>query len=159
MSSILSDEPRSVNVSLRRRLIIVVIAAGLLLAAIVIFNIWKANFVANLRKKISAPPQTVSAAKVKFTEWQPEVSAVGSMRAVRGVDVTTEVTGLVRALHFKSGEEGKAGQVLVELNADPEIAQQRKPPRICRRPSMRVTRSNTTLRRSARRNWMPMRRI
>jgi membrane fusion protein (multidrug efflux system) len=124
VSSIVSDDPRSVNGSLRRRLIIVVIAAGLLLAAIVAFNTWKANFVAELRKKNSAPPQTVSAASVKFTAWQPEVSAVGSMRAVRGVDVTTEVTGLVRSLHFKSGDEVKAGQVLVELNADPEIAQQ-----------------------------------
>jgi membrane fusion protein (multidrug efflux system) len=124
VSSILSDDPRSVNGSLRRRLIIVVIAAGALLAAIVAFNTWKANFVAELRKKNSAPPQTVSAASVRFTEWQPEVSAVGSMRAVRGVDVTTEVTGLVRSLHFKSGDEVKAGQVLVELNADPEIAQQ-----------------------------------
>ena len=60
----------------------------------------------------------------QFTDWQPEVSAVGSMRAVRGVDVTTEVTGLVRSLRFKSGDEVKAGQVLVELNADAEIAQQ-----------------------------------
>jgi len=125
VSSIVSDDPRTVNGSLRRRLIIVVIAAGLLLFAIVAFNTWKANFVADLRKKNSAPPQTVSAANVKFTDWQPEVSAVGSMRAVRGVDVTTEVTGLVRSLHFKSGDEVKAGQVLVELNADPEIAQQR----------------------------------
>jgi len=125
VSSILSDDPRSLNGSLRRRLIIVVIAAGLLLAAIVAFNTWKANFVAELRKKNAAPPQTVSAASVKFTDWQPEVGAVGSMRAVRGVDVTTEVTGLVRSLHFKSGDEVKAGQVLVELNADPEIAQQR----------------------------------
>jgi membrane fusion protein (multidrug efflux system) len=109
---------------MRRRLIIVVLAVGVLLAAIVFFNAWKANLLAGIRKKNAAPPQTVSAASVKFTDWQPEVSAVGSMRAVRGVDVTTEVTGLVRTLRFKSGDEVKAGQVLVELNADAEIAQQ-----------------------------------
>ncbi len=34
------------------------------------------------------------------------------------MDVTTEVTGLVRSLRFKSGDEAQAGQVLVELNAD-----------------------------------------
>jgi membrane fusion protein (multidrug efflux system) len=124
VSSVLPDGQTSVNGALRRRLIIVVIAAGALLAAIVFFNTWKANFVANLRSKNSAPPQTVTAASAKFSEWQPEVSAVGSMRAVRGVDVTTEVTGLVRTLHFKSGDEVQAGQVLVELNADSEIAQQ-----------------------------------
>ena len=124
MSSIVSEDNPPGNVPFRRRLIIVVLAAGLLLAAIVAFNTWKANFVADLRKKNAAPPQTVSAANVHFTDWQPEVSAVGSMRAVRGVDVTTEVTGLVRTLRFNSGDEVKAGQVLVELNADAEIAQQ-----------------------------------
>jgi membrane fusion protein (multidrug efflux system) len=109
---------------LRRRLIIVVLAAGGLLAVIVAFNIWKANFVAKLRLKNAAPPQTVTVARAEFSDWQPEVTAVGSLRAVRGVDVTTEVTGLVRTLRFKSGDEVKAGQVLVELNADAEIAQQ-----------------------------------
>jgi membrane fusion protein (multidrug efflux system) len=88
------------------------------------FNTWRANFVANLRLKNAAPPQTVSAATAQFSDWQPEVSAVGSLRAVRGVDVTTEVTGLVRTLRFKSGDEVQAGQVLVELNADAEVAQQ-----------------------------------
>jgi membrane fusion protein, multidrug efflux system len=117
--------PTTTNGALRRRLIIVVVAACALLAAIVGFNTWKANFVAQLRLKNAAPPQTVSAAGVHFTDWQPEVTAVGSLRAVRGVDVTTEVTGLVRSLHFKSGEQVERGQILVELNADSEIAQQR----------------------------------
>jgi len=110
---------------MRERLIIVLTAAGVLLAAIVGFNTWKANFVAKLRLKNAAPPQTVSAASAEFADWQPEVNAVGSTRAVRGVDITTEVTGLVRTLHFKSGDQVRGGQVLVELNADPEIAQQR----------------------------------
>jgi len=110
---------------MRRRLIIVVLAAGGLLAAIVGFNTWRANFVAQLRLKNALPPQIVTAASAQFSDWQPEVSAVGSLRAVRGVDVTTEVTGLVRSLHFKSGDEVQSGQVLVELNADAETAQQR----------------------------------
>jgi membrane fusion protein (multidrug efflux system) len=117
--------PITTNGVMRRRLIIVVVAAGVLLAAIVGFNTRKANFVAQLRLKNAAPPQTVSAASAQFTDWQPEVSAVGSLRAVRGVDVTTEVTGLVRTLRFKSGDRVESGQVLVELNADAEIAQQR----------------------------------
>jgi membrane fusion protein (multidrug efflux system) len=121
VSSVVAENNGSV---MRRRLIIVLIAAGLLLAAIVGFNTWKANFVAQLRLKNAAPPQSVTAVGAQFSEWQPEVSAVGSLRAVRGVDVTTEVTGLVRALRFKSGDEVQSGQVLVELNADAEIAQQ-----------------------------------
>jgi membrane fusion protein (multidrug efflux system) len=121
VSSVVAENNGS---AMRRRLIIVVIAAGLLLAAIVAFNTWKENFVAKLRLKNAAPPQSVTVASARFSEWQPEVSAVGSLRAVRGVDVTTEVTGLVRTLRFKSGDDVQAGQVLVELNADAEIAQQ-----------------------------------
>jgi membrane fusion protein, multidrug efflux system len=121
VSSVVVENNGSV---MRRRLIIVVIAAGVLLAAIVGFNTWKANFVAKLRLKNAAPPQSVTTASAELSDWQPEVSAVGSLRAVRGVDVTTEVTGLVRALRFKSGDEAQSGQVLVELNADSEIAQQ-----------------------------------
>jgi membrane fusion protein, multidrug efflux system len=106
-----------------RRLIIVVVAAGVLLAALVGFNLFKQHIVAQIRLKNAAPPQTVTTAKVEYADWQPEISAVGSLRAARGVDVTTEVTGLVRSLHFKSGEEAQSGQVLVELNADADVAQ------------------------------------
>jgi membrane fusion protein (multidrug efflux system) len=121
VSSVVAENNGSV---MRRRLIIVVVAAGVLLIAIVGFNTWRANFVAKLRLKNAAPPQSVTAATAQFSDWQPEVSAVGSLRAVHGVDITTEVTGLVRALRFKSGDEVQSGQVLVELNADAEIAQQ-----------------------------------
>jgi membrane fusion protein (multidrug efflux system) len=61
--------------------------------------------------------------KVQYQQWQPQLSAVGTLRAVRGVDVTSEVAGLVRSIEFKSGDEVKAGQVLTQLNADSDIAQ------------------------------------
>lgn len=74
----------------------------------------------------SAPkpgPQTVSTIKAQMLEWQPQLNAVGSMVAVRGVDVTTEIAGLVRSIHFKSGQDVKAGDLLVQLNADADVAQ------------------------------------
>src|SRR5207244_3873354 len=49
--------------------------------------------------------------------------AVGSLRAVRGVDVSTEIAGLVRRLNFASGADVAPGAVLVELNSDAERAQ------------------------------------
>jgi membrane fusion protein (multidrug efflux system) len=68
-------------------------------------------------------PQTVTATKVSSMDWQPTLAAVGSVTAVRGVDVTTEIAGLVRAIHFKSGQDVKKGDVLIELNADTDKAQ------------------------------------
>jgi membrane fusion protein (multidrug efflux system) len=61
---------------------------------------------------------------VKADDWQPQINAVGTLRAVRGVDVTTEVAGLVRTIGFHSGEEIASGATLVQLNADSDIAQQ-----------------------------------
>jgi membrane fusion protein (multidrug efflux system) len=45
------------------------------------------------------------------------------LRAIHGVEVTTEVAGLVRSVDFKSGSDARSGQTLVQLNADPDIAQ------------------------------------
>jgi membrane fusion protein (multidrug efflux system) len=119
-----SVAPTATSGAMRRRLIIVVVAAVALLALIVGFNTWKSNFVAKLRLQNAAPPQTVTAVTAHSSDWQPEIAAIGSLRAVRGVDVTTEVTGLVRNILFKSGDQARAGQLLVELNADSELAQQ-----------------------------------
>jgi membrane fusion protein (multidrug efflux system) len=85
------------------------------------------GFFLHIQKLIASSPrpgpQTVTAAKVESLEWQPQLAAVGTLVAVRGVDVTTEIAGLVRSIEFKSGDEVKAGTVLVQLNADSDIAQ------------------------------------
>jgi membrane fusion protein (multidrug efflux system) len=111
------------NSVMRRRLIIVLTGAVALLVLLVGFNMFKQYMMAKVRAQNASPPQTVSTMVAEYSEWQPEVAAVGSMRAYRGVDVTTEVAGLVRTLNFKSGEDAKSGAVLVELNADSDIAQ------------------------------------
>ncbi|OGT15630.1 MAG: efflux transporter periplasmic adaptor subunit [Gammaproteobacteria bacterium RIFCSPLOWO2_12_FULL_38_14] len=69
------------------------------------------------------PIVTVSATTVGYQEWQPEVTAVGSLRAVVGVNVTCELAGMIRSLHFVPGSDVKEGDLLVQLNADPEVAQ------------------------------------
>jgi membrane fusion protein, multidrug efflux system len=72
---------------------------------------------------VPQPPVVVTAIKAATQEWQPQLNAVGSLRAVRGVDVTTEIAGLVREIRFKSGDEVKAGAILIQLNADSDLAQ------------------------------------
>lgn len=85
------------------------------------------GFALHIRSLIAAAPkpgpQTVTTTQVAALEWQPQLSAVGSVTAVRGVDITTEIAGLARSIEFKSGQDVKAGQVLVQLNADSDIAQ------------------------------------
>jgi membrane fusion protein, multidrug efflux system len=107
---------------MRGRLIIVVAVVGGLLALLVGFNVFKGIMIKKFMAGNSQPPQTVTTTVAGSSDWQPEISAVGSVRAVRGVDVTTEVTGLVRSLEFRSGDEAKRGQVLLRLNADADVA-------------------------------------
>ncbi|MFM0729662.1 efflux RND transporter periplasmic adaptor subunit [Paraburkholderia sediminicola] len=105
-----------------KRMVIMLICVGLLLAALVGFNLFRSHMIAKFMAGNSAPPATVSAVVASYQSWQPQLAAVGSLRAVRGVDVTTEVAGLVREVAFNSGQEAKAGQVLVRLNADSDVA-------------------------------------
>ena len=108
---------------MKKRMTIMLIAVGLLIGGLVGFNVFKGYMMQKYMGKGGLPPATVSAMKADYQLWQPQLNAVGTLRAVRGVDVTTEVAGLVRSINFKSGDEVKAGQVLAQLNADSDIAQ------------------------------------
>jgi len=96
---------------------------GLLFGGIFGYHAWKAHMLKKSMAGMQMPPVTVTAMKAELQSWQPQLKAVGSLRAMRGVDVTSEISGLVRTLHFKSGDDVKAGQLLVQLNADADIAQ------------------------------------
>ncbi|MEM5340285.1 efflux RND transporter periplasmic adaptor subunit [Paraburkholderia azotifigens] len=106
-----------------KRMIIMLICVGVLLGGLVGFNLFKAHMIRKFMASNAVPAATVTSAVARYQQWQPQLSAVGSLRAVRGVDVTTEVAGLVREIPFSSGQEVKAGQVLVRLNDDSDRAQ------------------------------------
>jgi membrane fusion protein, multidrug efflux system len=68
------------------------------------------------------PPQTVSTVTAAVQEWQPQIEAVGSLRAVNGADLAFEVSGIVKDLHFNSGDDVAAGDILVTLRAEEDTA-------------------------------------
>ena len=114
---------RMKKASMKKRMVIMLIAVGILLGGIVGFNLFKGYMMQKYMAGAPIPASTVTAMKADYQQWQLQLGAVGTLRAVRGVDVTTEIAGLVRTLNFKSGDEVAAGRVLAELNADSEIAQ------------------------------------
>jgi len=108
---------------MKKRMLIMLAIVGLLFGGIFGFQIFKMQMIKKSMASQQIPPSTVSTIRATVQPWQPELKAVGTLRAVRGVDVTNEITGLVRSIHFKSGETVKSGQILVQLNADSDIAQ------------------------------------
>jgi membrane fusion protein (multidrug efflux system) len=69
------------------------------------------------------PPEAVGTATAKGGAWESVLEAVGSVAAGRGVTISNEIPGVVRAIRFESGARVRAGQVLVELDAGVERAQ------------------------------------
>jgi len=71
------------------------------------------------------PPEAVGTDVATAGAWESVFEAVGSVAAGRGVTISAESPGVVRAIRFESGAKVRAGQVLVELDATVERAQLR----------------------------------
>jgi membrane fusion protein (multidrug efflux system) len=80
------------------------------------------KLIASGEEKGGPPPETVSTAPVTTERWDRSVESVGSMRAVQGSDLSTELSGVVTKIHFENGHEVKEGDLLVELDTQTEEA-------------------------------------
>lgn len=69
------------------------------------------------------PPQAVTTAEVLEVSWKPELTAVGSVVAMQGVTVASEVPGTITEIAFKSGQMVETGDLLVRLDTSIERAQ------------------------------------
>lgn len=106
-----------------KRMIIMLLLVGLLFGGIFGFLAFRAHMIKKFLASRKEPPASVTALTAGYEAWQPQISAVGNLRAVHGVDVTSEIAGLVVSLHFRSGEQVRTGQLLVQMNADSDVAQ------------------------------------
>ncbi len=75
--------------------------------------------------KMAPPPTAVTTAIAKRERWQPALSAIGSLKAVNGVTVSTDLAGIVSEIAFQSGTPVKKGDLLVKLDTKQEEAQLR----------------------------------
>lgn len=76
-------------------------------------------------KSFAAPPESVSATLVREEKWPDTLTAIGSITAVQGVNVTAELPGIVRVIAFESGAVVAQGDLLVRLDTSTEEAQLR----------------------------------
>ncbi|AUY33814.1 efflux RND transporter periplasmic adaptor subunit [Pseudomonas soli] len=106
---------------LRRRMLImlaVVLLIVLILGGIKAFSIYRQVQMFSQPR----PPVSVAAAQAELRQWQERMPAVGSLKAYQGVELSLEVAGTVKSLHFESGQQVKAGQLLLQLDSDQETA-------------------------------------
>ncbi|ANT48627.1 efflux RND transporter periplasmic adaptor subunit [Mesorhizobium amorphae] len=105
----------------KRIIQIIVIALVLLVLAVVCggivgFNFLRDNGIKQYFATMKPPAATVSTTIVKPSSWTPGVEAIGTVSAVRGVDLTVETAGIVREILFHANQKVADGAVLLQLD-------------------------------------------
>lgn len=108
---------------MKKRMIIMLIILAILFGSIVAYKL----FIKLMTKKYFAKMQqqtvTVSTIKVGYSTWLPTQKSVGSTRAITGVNVTTDLAGMVQTIYFTPGAIITKGTPMVQLNASTQIGQ------------------------------------
>ena len=105
-----------------KRMVIMLVAVAVVFGGLYGFQMFKAAMIKKFMSTMMSPPQTVSATKAESSEWQPSIEAVGSLRAVKGADLSLEVSGVVDSISFNSGDDVAQGALLLKLRAEDDVA-------------------------------------
>ncbi|MBB5210903.1 efflux RND transporter periplasmic adaptor subunit [Microbulbifer hydrolyticus] len=106
-----------------RRMLWMLLGCLLVFGGIFGFKLFGKYMMNQFMDNMPLPSATVTTARVAQQRWQTTLSAVGSVRAINGVNVTTQAQGEVKAIYFESGQQVEKGTLLAELSANPETAQ------------------------------------
>jgi len=104
----------------------ILVALGVILLVVLVLGGIKASQIGAMiaaGESFVPPAQAVTTAEVRQVSWKPELTAVGSMVAVQGVTVASEVPGTITEIAFKSGQTVEKGDLLVRLDTSIERAQ------------------------------------
>ena len=105
-----------------KRMVIMLVAVAVVFGGIFGFQAFKAVMIKKFITALSNPPQTISASTAATSEWQPKIEAIGSLRAVRGADLSLEVSGVVESISFNSGDDVQEGATLLKLRIADDVA-------------------------------------
>ena len=104
------------------RLSLMLLAVGLLAVGLVGFHAFKARVLRHVTAGIQLGQPTVATVKAALQPWQSSMSAVGSLRASNGTDVSPELGGVIDAVNFDSGQTVTQGAALVHLRLNDDSA-------------------------------------
>ncbi len=84
--------------------------------------IFKPQMIKGIISKMPQPVQTISVVEAKAEKWAPSVPAIGTLRAVAGVDIAPQVGGVIVAMNFDRGQDVQKGALLIQLDDSVEQA-------------------------------------
>ncbi|MBD9356430.1 efflux RND transporter periplasmic adaptor subunit [Methylomonas albis] len=104
-----------------KRILLVLLLTVLILGALFGTKFYQINQAVSQMQ--APPPPLVAIAEVKQEQWPASLATVGSLRAVAGINISNEVAGQIKAIHFESGQTVKQGQLLIELDSATDQAE------------------------------------
>jgi membrane fusion protein (multidrug efflux system) len=108
-----------------KRMLIMLALVVVFIAAIAVWKVITIKAAIAQGAAFAPPPAAVTTAIARTQKWQPVLGAIGSLRAVNGVTVSTDLPGIVSEVAFESGAEVKKGDLLLKLDTRQEAAQLR----------------------------------
>jgi len=108
-----------------KQMILMLVIVGLVAGALKGWDAFKHKMMTEAFAKMAPPPPAVTTLVAKGQTWQPALSAVGSLKALNGVQVSTDLAGIVSEVAFESGTPVKKGDLLLKLDTQQEEAQLR----------------------------------
>lgn len=106
-----------------KRVFLTTLVAVAILAAIFGYKAYTVRKAKAAMAGMRPAPATVTSASATPERWRETLSAVGTVESYQGVTLRSEIEGRIIRIAFQSGAAVKAGDVLVELEADAELAQ------------------------------------
>jgi membrane fusion protein (multidrug efflux system) len=104
-----------------KRFVIAAIVVALFLGGVGYFNlVFKPAMIKEFIGKMAPPPVTVTAMRAGEKEWVDKVQSIGTLIAIKGVDVAPEVGGIVKDYFFDSGQDVEKDAKLVALDTSVE---------------------------------------
>jgi membrane fusion protein (multidrug efflux system) len=95
---------------------VILVFVVLLCAALVWFNFFRSKMIGEFFANMQPPAVAVSAMTAEQSTWNPEIRAIGTLAAVQGVDVASQLAGVVKSIDFVANQQVKAGQLLVQID-------------------------------------------
>jgi len=105
-----------------KRMIIMLVAAIVIFGGVLGFLIFRGIMIQKYIASMGQPPQTVTTAIAKYEDWEPTLDAVGTLKALKGTDITPQLAGIVAEIPFESDSEVKEGDLLVKLANQDDVA-------------------------------------
>lgn len=101
---------------MKKRMTIMIIALLVVFGGIIAFNLFKSFMIKRYFAHFESPSVTVSSVVAIKKDWHPRIPAVGNFMAMNGVDVNSQASGNVVAIHFTSGQSIEKDQPLIDID-------------------------------------------